>query len=115
VTTISLRHLPGPRRPAHRLRPIWLAPSEVITIALALQRGVSPSLSSSVLTFLQSLTASSGGPGKHSHHGLLFGPCLRVARGPNEQGPASRKTPAPSHRSEIQASVRCPQYSHAPR
>ena len=29
---ISLMHLPDHRRPAHRLRSIWLAPSEVVTI-----------------------------------------------------------------------------------
>jgi len=29
---ISLLHLPDHRRPAHRLRSIWLAPSQVRTI-----------------------------------------------------------------------------------
>jgi hypothetical protein len=29
---ISLMHLPDHRRPAHRLRSIWLAPSEVVAI-----------------------------------------------------------------------------------
>ena len=49
--TISLLHLPDHQHAAHPLRPIWLAPSEVVVIRPL--QAVSASLSSGVLTFLQ--------------------------------------------------------------